>query len=251
MADFKKVFKTWDKAFERKGWGSVFLGNHDFPRMVSRWGNDKEHWEKSSKLLITLLLSMRGTPFIFQGDEIGMTNTKLNAISKSKDIETQNGWLEAQKKGIAEVDFLKAVNYSGRDNARTPLQWNAGHEGGFTEGEAWMNVNENKSEINVEAQNPDANSVLNYFRSMVSMRKNYPVLTYGSYLQLENEHEYLFSFTRQMEKEKLLIMLNFSDHTVKFPIEDLQHYQKLIGNYGELDPFLLRPWEAVILKSKI
>jgi oligo-1,6-glucosidase len=251
MADFKKVFRTWDEAFEKKGWGSVFLGNHDFPRMVSRWGNDKEYWEKSSKLLITLLLSMRGTPFIFQGDEIGMTNTKLNTISESKDIETQNGWSEARKKGISEVNFLKAVNYSGRDNARTPMQWTSKHEGGFTTGEAWMNVNVNKSKINVEAQKADANSILNYFRSMVSMRKNYPVLTYGSYLQLENEHEYLFSFTRQMEKEKLLIMLNFSDHTVKFPIEDLQHYQKLIGNYGELDPSLLRPWEAVILKSKI
>ena len=251
MADFKKVFKTWDEAFEKKGWGSVFLGNHDFPRMVSRWGNDKEYWEKSSKLLITLLLSMRGTPFIFQGDEIGMTNTKLSAISQSQDIETQNGWREAQKKGISEVNFLKAVNYSGRDNARTPMQWNALSQGGFTTGEAWMNVNANKSKINVEAQNADANSILNYFRSMVSMRKNYPILTYGSYSQLENEHEYLFSFSRQMEKEKLLIMLNFSDHTVKFPIEDLQLYQRLIGNYEEPIGTLLRPWEAIIFKSKI
>lgn len=248
LTDFKRVFKTWDEAFEKKGWGSVFLGNHDFPRMVSRWGNDKEYWEKSSKLLITLLLSMRGTPFIFQGDEIGMTNTKLTAISESKDIETQNGWREAQKKGISEVNFLKAVNYSGRDNARTPLQWNAWSQGGFTTGDPWMNVNMNKSEINVEAQSTDANSILNYFRSMVSVRKNYPVLTYGSYSQIENEHHYLFSFVRQLEKEKLLIMLNFSDHPVKFPIEDLQPYQQLIGNYGEFDPSVLRPWEAVILK---
>lgn len=251
MHDFKKVFKTWDEAFKQKGWGSIFLGNHDFPRMVSRWGNDKEYWEKSSKLLITLLLSMRGTPFIFQGDEIGMTNTKLNAVSESKDIETLNGWREAQKCGVSENDFLKAANYAGRDNARTPLQWNAGSEGGFTKGKGWMNVNLNKSDINVDTQNSDANSILNYFRRMVSVRKNYPVLTYGSYLQIETEHEYLFSYARQTEKEKMLIMLNFSDHTVKFPIRDLKIASRLIGNYDMHDPLFIRPWEAAIFQSKM
>ncbi len=251
MSDFKKVFKTWDEAFEKKGWGSVFLGNHDFPRMVSRWGNDKEYWEKSSKLLITLLLSMRGTPFIFQGDEIGMTNTKLNTVAESKDIETLNGWCEAQKRGVSETDFLKAANYAGRDNARTPLQWNSEGQAGFTTGRSWMEVNPNWKDINVDTQNSDANSILNYFRRVVSVRKKYAVLTYGSYSQIETEHEYLFSFVREMEKEKLLIMLNFSDHTVKFPIEDLQIYQRIIGNYEDHDKSVLRPWEAVILKSYI
>lgn len=249
MTDFKKVFKTWDQAFERKGWGSVFLGNHDFPRMVSRWGNDKEHWEKSSKLLITLLLSMRGTPFIFQGDEIGMTNTKLNSVSESKDIETLNGWLEAQKRGVSEKDFLKAANYSGRDNARTPMQWSSGREGGFTTGKGWMDVNPNTALINVEAQIVDDQSILNYFRKMVALRKANPVLTYGSYRPIETGLDYVFTFTRQMEKEKVMIMLNFSDHTVKFPIEDAQIYQQLIGNYEDPDRSRLRPWEAIILKS--
>ena len=251
LYDFKKVFKTWDAAFEKSGWGSVFLGNHDFPRMVSRWGNDKEYWEKSSKLLITLLLSMRGTPFIFQGDEIGMTNTKLDAISESKDIETLNGWREAQKRGISEIEFLKVANYSGRDNARTPMQWNASTHGGFTKGNAWMEVNANKATINVEAQYSEEDSILNYFRRMLGLRKENQVLTYGRYLPIETEHGNLFVYTREMEKEKVLIMLNFSDQTVKFPIEDLQLYQRLIGNYEELDSSLLRPWEAVVLKSKI
>ncbi len=249
MTDFKKVFKTWDQAFERKGWGSVFLGNHDFPRMVSRWGNDKEHWEKSSKLLITLLLSMRGTPFIFQGDEIGMTNTKLNSVSESKDIETLNGWLEVQKRGVSERDFLNAANYSGRDNARTPMQWSSGREGGFTTGKGWMDVNPNTTLINVEAQIVDDQSILNYFRKMLALRKANPVLTYGSYQPIETGPDYVFTFTRQMEKEKVMIMLNFSDHTVKFPIEDAQIYQQLIGNYEDPDRSRLRPWEAIILKS--
>lgn len=248
MNDFKKVFSTWDQAFERKGWGSVFLGNHDFPRMVSRWGNDKEHWEKSSKLLITLMLSMRGTPFIFQGDEIGMTNTKLNAISESKDIETISGWKVAEKLGVPEGEFLKVANYAGRDNARTPMQWNAGPEGGFTKGEAWMNVNTNKSTINVEVQQGDENSVLNYFIQMVALRKANPVLTYGQYLPMETEQENLFVFARELEKEKLFIMLNFSNHTVKFPKNGFGVNDRLIGNYNDVDRELMRPWEAVVFK---
>ncbi len=251
MTDFKKVFKTWDEAFERKGWGSVFLGNHDFPRMVSRWGNDKEYWEKSSKLLITLLLSMRGTPFIFQGDEIGMTNTKLNSVAESKDIETLNGWLEAQKRGVSESDFLKAANYSGRDNARTPMQWSAGREGGFTTGKGWMDVNLNTTLINMEAQIVDDQSILNYFRKMVALRKANPVLTYGSYRPIETGLDYVLSFTRQMEKEKVMIMLNFSDDTIKFPIGDQYTSNQLIGNYGDNKQSALRPWEAVIFETEI
>jgi oligo-1,6-glucosidase len=251
MSGFKKVFKTWDEAFERKGWGSVFLGNHDFPRMVSRWGNDKEHWEKSSKLLITLLLSMRGTPFIFQGDEIGMTNTKLNSVSESNDIETLNGWLEVQKRGVSERDFLKAANYSGRDNARTPMQWSSGREGGFTTGKGWMEVNPNTTFINVEAQIVDDQSILNYFRKMVSLRKANPVLTYGSYTPIETGLDHVFTFTRQLEKEKVMIMLNFSDHTIKFPIEDRHTLRQLIGNYGDNEKSSLQPWEAVIFETEI
>ncbi len=246
LNDFKKVFKTWDDAFERKGWGSVFLGNHDFPRMVSRWGNDQEFWEKSSKLLITLLLSMRGTPFIFQGDEIGMTNTKLNAVSESKDIETLNGWREAKKRGISEQEFLVAVNYAGRDNARTPMQWNAGHEAGFTTGKGWMDVNKNKATLNVEVQDADAASILNYFRGMVKLRKSHPVLTYGKYSPLETEQENLFIYSRELDKEKMLIMHNFSDQTIKFPISRWPVQKRLMGNYHEADLDNLRPWESVI-----
>lgn len=250
MKDFKKVFKTWDDAFIEKGWGSVFLGNHDFARMVSRWGNDKEYWEKSSKLLITLLLTMRGTTFIFQGDEIGMTNTHLSFVNESKDIETINGWHEAQKKGILEEDFLKAANYAGRDNARTPMQWNSELNGGFTVAEPWMNVNKNFTKINVNDQQDDPASILNYFRKMAGFRKENEVLTYGSYQPLEDAPDSLFLYFRENAKEKLLIVLNFSDQVVNLPDRVRANIsERLMGNYTDGDRGeKVRAWEAIIYR---
>jgi oligo-1,6-glucosidase len=250
MKDFKKVFKTWDDAFSEKGWGSVFLGNHDFARMVSRWGNDKEYWEKSSKLLITLLLTMRGTTFIFQGDEIGMTNTHLSFVNESRDIETINGWREAQKKGIPEEDFLKAANYSGRDNARTPMQWSNALNGGFTIGDPWMNVNKNSSKINVLDQQGDPASILTYFRKMAAFRKMNEVLTYGSYEPLEETPDSLFLYFRENAKEKLLIVLNFSDQVVNLPDRVRATLsERLSGNYTEGgSPDKARAWEAIIYR---
>lgn len=244
MADFKQVFKTWDDAFAKQGWGSIFLGNHDFARMVSRWGNDKAYWEQSSKLLITLLLSMRGTPFIFQGDEIGMTNTVLNSVGESWDIETQNGWREAQRKGISEMDFLKVANYSGRDNARTPMQWNNKSHGGFTEGQPWMPVNPNRFTINVEDQSNKASSILYYFQEIVKIRKQYEALSIGKYEPIDDPNEQLFAFWRTLGKEKMLVVLNFSDEVTNFPIPE--GAKRLIGNYeiGKLSE--LRAWEAVV-----
>jgi oligo-1,6-glucosidase len=250
MKDFKQVFKTWDDAFVEKGWGSVFLGNHDFARMVSRWGNDKEYWEKSSKLLITLLLTMRGTTFIFQGDEIGMTNTHLYSVSESKDIETINGWREAQNKGIKEEDFLKSANYSGRDNARTPMQWKHERNGGFTVGEPWMNLNKNFTTINVNDQQIGNASILNYFRKMTAFRKANPVLTYGSYRPMEEVPDSLFVYFRESAKEKLLIVLNFSDQVVNLPDRVRAAIsERLAGNYtdgGSQES--ARAWEAIIYR---
>lgn len=253
MKDFKQVFKTWDDTFKQRGWGSVFLGNHDFPRMVSRWGNDEEYWEKSSKLLLTLLLSMRGTPFIFQGDEIGMTNTVLKSVSESKDIETLNGWREAQKRGISEADFLKAANYAGRDNARTPMQWSAEPHAGFTKGEPWMHANANKDTLNATNQEHEPNSVLSYFRQMAALRKTFPVLSIGAYRPLEIDYEKAFIFFRESDKEKLLIVLNFSDEVINLPNHLVPaRAKRLIGNYSQSSSVTaLRPWEAVVYQCEL
>lgn len=245
MTNFKKVFKTWDDTFAKTGWGSIFLGNHDFARMVSRWGDDSNYWRESSTLLITLLLSMRGTPFIFQGDEIGMTNTKLKAVADSKDIETQNGWREAQKRGMSEDQFLSLANYSGRDNARTPMQWDNGVFGGFTNGHPWMDLNPNKSRINVATQTTDPQSILSYFRSMTLLRKAHPVLTYGRYEPIDTKDDRIFAYYRQEGKEKYQIVLHFSNENSTFPIP--LNGQRLIGNYTN-ESSSLRPWEAMIYK---
>ncbi len=254
LTDFKKIFKTWDDAFEEKGWGSIFLGNHDFPRMVSRWGS-KQYWEKSAKLLATLLLSMRGTPFLFQGDELGMVNLELRSLADSKDIETQNGWKEAKKRGRSEEQFLTVANQAGRDNARTPFQWNGSAHAGFTKGNPWMPVNPTYAEINQLQQEKDEDSILNYFRKMIGIRKSNLVLTYGQYLPIETDNEKLFIYQRKMtirkwEEKIVLVLLNFSDEIVQLSLKGpLEEEQRLIGNYPAVKQLnYLKPWEACIYK---
>jgi oligo-1,6-glucosidase len=249
LNDFKNVFQVWDDALKNKGWGSVFLGNHDFSRMVSRWGNDTLHRESSSKLLITLLLSMRGTPFIYQGDELGMTNMVLNRVSDSKDIETINGWREAKKLGKSEEDFLKAANYAGRDNARTPVQWDDSPGAGFSSAAPWTPVNPNSSFINAKEQELRSSSILNYFRQMISLRKERKTLVYGDFECLPSA-EKLFCYLRSDENERLLVTLNFSDVEMPFPESvNLLQATKLIGNYED-QASRLRPWEACVFLLK-
>lgn len=247
MADFKRVFAVWNKTFEQEGWGSVFLGNHDFPRMVSRWGDDKHYWRESSKLLSTLLLTMPGTPFIYQGDEIGMTNLTLTSVTESKDIETQTGWREAQKKGMPEDDFMTIANRQGRDNARTPFQWDATPTGGFSDSSPWMTVNPNTIAINQQSQEYDPDSILNYVRKMIAERKHNPALVFGSYQELDFSNEHVFGFLRKRSSEILLVLLNFSsDNTILELPFSLEAAQKVIGNYANPSPTMLRPWEAVV-----
>jgi oligo-1,6-glucosidase len=251
---FKSVFKQWDDALSNNGWGSVFLGNHDFARMVSRWGDDKKYHAESAKLLLTLLMTMRGTPFIYQGDEIGMTNTRLTSILQSKDVETINGWEQAKNKGITEQNFLNVANYSGRDNARTPFQWSAETHAGFSEVPPWIDVNPNYNSINAAIQESDQISILNYFRKVVELRKNNRALVYGSYKPLETDNEdQLFVFVREWKSEKWKVVLNFSGSTIinnKAGEEDNLSYTKVIGNYATgVQGQYIRPWEAVVWKA--
>jgi oligo-1,6-glucosidase len=250
IADFKKVFATWNNALSKGGWGSVFLGNHDFARMVSRWGNDSQFRQESSKLLITLLFSMRGTPFVFQGDEIGMTNVQLNSVSESRDVETITGWQEAQKRGVSEKEFLRAANYAGRDNARTPMQWDSSVHAGFTASTPWMSVNLNKESIHVAGQQSDPDSVLAYFKRMREVRKFHPALVYGQYESFETGFQNLFTYYRTMDKEKFLIVLNFSEEKINLST-DILHLKgrlRIIGNYSHTESGIIQPWEANVFK---
>ncbi|MBX7126647.1 MAG: alpha-glucosidase [Cyclobacteriaceae bacterium] len=252
LSGFKQVFALWNKTFEHRGWGSVFLGNHDFGRMVSRWGNDREHHNASSKLLLTLLLTQRGTPFIYQGDEIGMTNYQLRAVSESRDIETLNGWRDAQQRGLSEAEFLKAANYAGRDNARTPVQWDDSAFAGFSGATPWMPVNSNKSGINVAQQETEQGSILNYFRQLAKLRKQHPAFSFGNCTTEDVGVEAIFLYRREYKGDKMMVLLNLSDESQIWPLEAMdQQSEILMSNYADrrYAGSDLRPWEAVILKG--
>lgn len=244
LQQFKQVFATWDDALACS-WGSIFLGNHDFARMVSRWGNDSAYHEHSAKLLLTLLLTLRGTPFIYQGDEIGMTNIMLNSIEETVDVESRNGWRVASQAGKNEQEFLKCINYAGRDNARTPVQWDETEYCGFSNVRPWMPVNPNKPFVNIRRQEADPDSILNYFRSLVNLRKSQPALLRGKFELLYPDDARLFAYNRSAENQRVVIALNFSEETISVTIPK---GTLLVGNYTvKSDRSLLRPWEAVVV----
>ena len=220
---FKEIFSQWDKALENNGWNSIFLGNHDFSRIVSRFGNDKIYREESAKLLITLLMTLRGTPYIYQGDEIGMTNISHPSIDDYNDVESLNAWEAAKKNGANMKEFLKAIHWQSRDNARTPMQWTDKKNGGFTTGNPWIKLNKNYKEINVENSEKDKNSILNYYRQMISFRKKYSCLVYGSFKDLLPEHDKLFFYERIYNEEQFLIIHNFSNSYTRWKNENTEY----------------------------
>ncbi len=246
--DFKKVFTNWDKAVGEEGWINIFLDNHDFPRIVSRWGNDGIYREASAKLFAMLLLSMRGTPCLYQGTEIGMTNVAFDTIEDYRDVEIHNFYKQAKADGADMDAFLKAVHINGRDNVRTPMHWNNTSEAGFTDGEPWIKVNPNYPEINVAAALDDPNSVFYFYQKMLKFRKANPTLIYGSYQDLMPEHELLFCYARQDAEHTFYIIFNFSEKEVQF--EWTESVEQLIGNYQTVKgkENWLRPWEGRIVR---
>jgi len=252
---FKQVMSDWDKALSEKGWNTVYFGNHDFPRMVTRWGNDAPEWrELSSKLLTTYLLAMRGTPYYYMGDEIGMSNIKFDNIEDYKDLMTIN-WYQLTKQEGGDLDrFIESHKLCARDNARTPVQWDNSPNAGFTSGTPWISVCPNYPEVNVANQQTDPNSVLNYFRAMASLRKRNLALVYGDYNLLLPDHAQLYVFERTLDNETLLVALNFSTEQVRFKydINGSDKFEVLIDNYNDVsvgsDHIELKGWQAVILR---
>ncbi len=251
LVKFKQVMSEWDDALSQKGWNTVYFGNHDFPRMVTRWGNDEPQWrEASSKLLTTYLLSMRGTPYYYMGDELGMNNIKFDDIEDYRDLMTIN-WYHLTKAEGGDLDkFMASHKLCARDNARTPVQWDASEHGGFTTGTPWIKVNPNFTYINAAAQEDLADSPLNYFRRMAKLRSENLTLIYGAYELLLPEDENLYVFSRSLDDEKLLVVLNFSCEEQNLHVGDVKEI--MINNYNDLmlsDGYLtLQGWQAVILK---
>lgn len=254
LANLKEVFTKWDASFAKNGWISIFLSNHDVARIVSRFGNDSpEFIDVSAKMLNTFLLSMRGTPYIYYGDEIGMTNINFDSISQYKDIAALNGYKKALSDGEDMELFMKKLNFLSRDNGRTPMQWDDSKNSGFTSGEPWLPVNDNYKDINVSGQNKDPNSVLNHFRKMVKLRKENEVLVYGKYDLLQAEHPDIYAYTRTLNTEKILVLLNFTNHESKIELPEIKMIlEPLINNYKTVDAtektIILQPYQAILFK---
>ena len=252
LNDFKQVFTNWDEALKDNGWGSIFLGNHDFSRMVSRFGNVDGHHQESAKLLATLLLTLRGTVYVYQGDEIGMTNVAYPDISYYNDVETLNAWKEAEEQGGDMDAFFSIVHEQSRDNARTPVQWDATKNAGFSHGEPWLQVNPNYTDINVALQEEDPNSILNYYRKMIAFRKANPTLVYGDYECLDNGHEHLYVYHRWDSENDFLILHNFSNTAQNFETDLKENLYALVKTNSDVqtsDHFSLGPWQTKILKK--
>ncbi|MFT4416238.1 glycoside hydrolase family 13 protein [Fredinandcohnia humi] len=259
LIDLKETVTKWQKGLEDKGWNSLYLNNHDQPRMVSRFGDDGEYWLESAKMLGTFLHMMQGTPYIYQGEELGMTNVKFDSIEDYQDIETLNMYKERLEAGKDPSEIMHSIYVKGRDNARTPMQWDESEHAGFTTGKPWLKVNPNYKEINASKQVNDPTSIYNYYKKLIDLRKTHEIVVYGSYDLLLPDHPTIYAYTRTLGDEKLLVVSNFSKESSTFELPESITYRSkelLIGNYevdenGEIEEFDLRPYEARVYKLKV
>jgi len=256
LADLKKTMTKWQKELEGRGWNSLYLNNHDQPRAVSRFGDDGTYRVESAKMLATFLHMMQGTPYIYQGEELGMTNVRFSSIDDYRDIETLNMYKERMENGEDPQAILEKIYYKGRDNARTPMQWDDSEHAGFTTGTPWIQVNPNYKEINAKAAMEDPNSVFHYYKKLIQLRKAHDVIVYGTYELILEDDPFIYAYTRTLGKETLVVMTNFSSETAIFRLpSDITYSTKqlLISNYDvdeqeELYEIRLRPWEARVYK---
>lgn len=259
LADLKAVTSKWQYGLNGKGWNSLYLNNHDQPRIVSRFGNDAPEFRKpSAKLLATFNHTLQGTPYIYQGEEIGMTNVKFASIDDYKDVETLNYYREAVHDRGEPVDRVMASIYAkGRDNARTPIQWDDSEQAGFTTGTPWLAVNPNYLDINVAESLRDPDSIFRYYQKLIRLRKQHPILIYGDYEIVAEDHEQIYAYTRTWQGETWLALLNFSADEAKFEAPDALQARSegelMLSNYndahsGSITGITLRAYEARVYK---
>ena len=255
LLELKKVLSKWQTELEGQGWNSLFWNNHDLPRIVSRWGNDKEYRVLSAKMLATLLHGMKGTPYIYQGEELGMTNVRFEDINEYNDIESLNMYKDRLSKGYTHDEIMESIYAKGRDNARTPMQWDNSENAGFTTGTPWLAVNKNYDEINAKQCLEDENSIFHHYRKLINIRKNNDTIIYGDYTLLCPEDENIFAYTRELNGDKILVVCNFYDKEVTFNFNgDFNHADILLSNYNDsstlIERLKLRPYEAIMERIK-
>nr|WP_315166390.1 alpha-glucosidase [uncultured Flavobacterium sp.] len=255
LVKYKQIFSRYDETFKDKGWLSIFLANHDQPRMVSKFGNDTPQFRAiSSKMLSTFVLTMRGTPYNYYGDELGMVNIRFDNIEDYNDVETRNKYEQIKSAGGDLKAYLENRKQTSRENGRTPFQWNNSPNAGFTTGKPWLKVNSNFDTINAEAEEKDPNSVLNYYRKLIKLRKKELTLVYGAYTLLDKDNPNVFSYTRELNGKKFLILLNFTEKEASYNIGISTAKSKIILDNYEATKTIknntLRPYEAVIMEVK-
>ena len=246
LPGLKECYRRWQQELHNEGWNSLFMNNHDLPRVVSRWGNDGEYRVESAKMLATMLHGMQGTPYIYQGEELGMTNIRLD-IDQYVDLEIHNIYRERIARGYSPEEVMESIWASGRDNARTPMQWTGEEGAGFTTGTPWLPVNPNHREINAQAALADPDSVFHYYRKLIELRKTMPVLREGRFELLCPGDERVFAYTRDTADTHLLVVCNFTGEETDFDWpEEFAGGKVLISNY-EGESRTLRPYEAKMI----
>ncbi|WP_105435154.1 alpha-glucosidase [Neorhizobium tomejilense] len=256
LVKLKSVLGKWQYALSDDGWNSLFWGNHDLPRAVSKYGDATGHPAESAKMLATVLHLMKGTPFIYQGEEIGMTNVPFTAIEQYRDIETLNMHRLHIEAGLSPEEFIKGANENARDNARTPMQWSAAPYGGFSTGVPWIEVNPNYPTINAEREMTDEKSIWNHYRKLIALRKRHPVIVYGIYQSWLDSHPDVFVYSRTLDGERLVVVANFRarEVPVELPGELRMPGECLISNYEPVDRLgenlMLKPYEAFAVLAR-
>ena len=247
LSEWKGILSRWQIELEGKAWNSLYWDNHDQPRAVSRYGNDSSEFrEISAKMLATCLHMMQGTPYIYQGEELGMTNIYFDSIDDYKDIECIDNYRELTESGlISKEDMIRYLGLRGRDNARTPMQWSDSPNAGFTVGTPWIKVNPNYKEINAESQISDKSSVFHYYKKLIQLRKEYDIIIDGHYNLLLPEDERIFAYERILGGQKLLVICNFTQEEAECTLANINEGTVLISNYENHKPHMMQPYEAI------
>ncbi|WP_243291427.1 alpha-glucosidase [Bacillus sp. FJAT-47783] len=255
IVELKKVLTKWQKGLENKGWNALYIENHDIPRIVSTWGNDQTYWRESATALGAMYFFMQGTPFIYQGQEIGMTNVHFQTIDEYDDVRVKNFYKIKFEEGMPHEEIMELIWASSRDNSRTPMQWSDEVNAGFTTGTPWIGINPNYKNINVEKQKKDPQSILNFYKKMIRLKKENAVLTYGTYDLLLEEHPTIYAYTRTLEEQKVLVICNLSEQEVVFKHDNMTLHveQLLLHNYDvkEREPITevtLKPYETRVYR---
>ena len=251
LPNLKKILNKWQVALEDDGWNALYIENHDITRVVSSWGNDREYIKESAKSIGLAYFMQKGTPFIYQGQEIGMTNIYLNNIEDYKDVRAKNEYKKMKSEGFTDKEILDYLYKTSRDNNRTPMQWNSSENAGFTTGKPWIKINKNYKEINVEKQLNDENSILNFYKKMIKLKKEYEGLIYGKFNLILEEDENIFAYERIYNDDLFLIVCNISDENINFKYKNTLR-NVLLSNYyvkyEETNDVNLRPWECILYK---